>query len=197
MRPAEEDAARQGLADRLLALFRERGGGLYLGEAVSQREHALQAAAAAEREGADPALIAAALLHDVGHLLHDLPEDGAAHGVDDRHEVVGHQFLARHFGPAVAEPVRLHVSAKRYLCQLDPHYGQSLSDASRRSLALQGGPYSPAEAAAFAKQPFAPQAIRLRRWDDEAKIVGLATPELEHFRPHLLAALEQAPPRHE
>jgi phosphonate degradation associated HDIG domain protein len=173
---------------RILTLFRERGDAAYLGEAVSQTEHALQTAWAAEKAGADSDLIAAALLHDIGHLLHHFPEDCADHGVDDRHEELGARWLARHFGPAVSEPVRLHVPAKRYLCAVEPKYLHGLSPASTRSLQLQGGPFTPEEAAHFRDGPFSRAAVLLRRWDEEAKVPGLKTPDLEHFRPHLEAA---------
>jgi phosphonate degradation associated HDIG domain protein len=173
----------------ILALFEERGSAAYVGEAVSQREHALQAAWAAERDGASPALIAAALLHDVGHLLHDLPEDCALDGIDSRHEERGRAWLAAHFGPAVTEPIRLHVAAKRYLCATNAAYRDALSPASVRSLQLQGGAFTPEEAAEFIRQPFAAEAVALRRWDDAAKVPGLSVPGLGHFRPRLEAAL--------
>src|SRR5262245_61942543 len=102
--------------DRLFALFHERGVGAYFGEAVTETEHALQCACLAEQAGAAPELVAAALLHDVGHLMHGLGEDVADRGIDGRHEAVGAAWLGRHFGPTVAVPVRLHVAAKRYLC---------------------------------------------------------------------------------
>src|SRR5438309_8788853 len=111
--------------------FDAHGDQLYIGEPVSMTEHMLQAAYAAEQDGAGPTLVAAALLHDYGHLIHDLPEDSAEHGVDTRHEDVGFDFLARHFPPAVVDPVRLHVAAKRYLCAVEPKYLEQLSDASR------------------------------------------------------------------
>src|SRR5690349_10889305 len=132
------------VVDTIAGLFASRGQALYFGEAVSEAEHALQAAHLAEREGAGDDLVAAALLHDIGHLLHGLGEDVADRGVDGRHEVAGHAWLARWFAPAVAEPVRLHVAAKRYLCATDPAYLARLSPASRQSLELQGGPFSPA-----------------------------------------------------
>jgi phosphonate degradation associated HDIG domain protein len=174
--------------DFLLRLFKERGDGAYLGEPVSQTEHALQTAWAAEQAGAGSAVIAAALLHDVGHLLHDLPEDCALAGIDDAHEARGARWLAQHFGPEVAEPVRLHVSAKRFLCATDPTYAGQLSEASLRSLQLQGGPFTPDEAAQFRRHPHAEAAITLRRLDEQAKVPGLPTPSLEHFRPCLEAA---------
>jgi phosphonate degradation associated HDIG domain protein len=173
------------VVDTITELFTTRGHAEYHGEAVTQEEHALQAAHLAEKEGADDALVAAALLHDVGHLLHRFGEHAAEHGVDDRHEQLGRAWLARWFCPAVAEPVRLHVAAKRYLCATDPAYAAKLSPASRLSLELQGGPFTPAEAAAFEADPHHAAAVRLRRWDDAAKVPGLAVPPLAHYCPRL------------
>jgi [1-hydroxy-2-(trimethylamino)ethyl]phosphonate dioxygenase len=168
----------------ILALYQRRGPATY-GEGVTQNEHALQAALLAEKSGAKPALIAAALLHDIGHLLHELPEDIAEQGVDTRHEALGSAWLSQHFGPEVSEPVRLHVAAKRYLCRVEPAYFDALSEASKLSLRLQGGPMSMEEAEAFAALPVALDAVQVRRWDDEAKRVGLQTPAFEYFIPYL------------
>lgn len=171
--------------DRLLFqitdLFARRGREMYAGEPVTQTEHALQTAWQAEDNGARPALVAAALLHDVGHLLHDLRDDCADEGIDDRHEALGAEWLARHFGPDVVEPVRLHVAAKRYRCAVDPDYQQRLSDASRLSLTLQGGPFNESQARHFEDHPYFQDAVRLRLWDEAAKIPDLETPPLEHF----------------
>jgi phosphonate degradation associated HDIG domain protein len=177
-----------GLIDEIFRVFREYGAEQYLGEQVSMTEHMLQSAYAAEQEGAPARLVAAALLHDYGHFIHDLDADAADHGIDTRHEEVGYAFLAEHFGPEVAEPIRLHVAAKRYLCATDPSYLAELSPASLHSLSLQGGPYSAPEAAAFEASPFAADAVRLRRWDDVGKVAGLETPDLEHYRATLEAA---------
>jgi gamma-butyrobetaine dioxygenase len=176
------------LIDEIFRVFREQGAGEYLGEPVSMTEHMLQSAYAAEQEGAPPRLVAAALLHDYGHFIHDLPSDSAQHGVDTQHEEVAHAFLSRHFGPEIAEPIRMHVAAKRYLCAIDPSYMEQLSPASILSLELQGGPYSPQEVAEFDESLYAEAAVRLRRWDDVGKIAGLPTPDLEHYR----AVLEEA-----
>jgi phosphonate degradation associated HDIG domain protein len=178
--------------DQILRLFEERGDSAYIGEPVSQTEHALQAAWAAEKAGAPSALISAALLHDIGHLLHDLPEECAHHGIDDAHEGLGALWLGPHFVPEVIEAIRLHVSAKRYLCAMEPEYLERLSPASVLSLKLQGGPMPGDEAGRFRQNPFAEAAVAVRRWDDEAKIEGLQTPELDHFRPHLVASLRRS-----
>jgi len=170
------------VVDEIFACFRSKGDAAYLGEPVSLSEHMLQSAAAAERDGAPGTLVAAALLHDLGHLLHDLPDDSAEHGVDTLHEEVGFDYLARHFPPEVVEPVRMHVAAKRYLCAIEPTYLDALSPASRLSLELQGGPMGEAEAVAFASSPHIEAAVRLRRYDDIGKEPGIATPQLEHYR---------------
>jgi phosphonate degradation associated HDIG domain protein len=177
------------VVDEILRTFRERGAAAYLGEPVSLAEHSLQSAHAAEQDGAGPTLVAAALLHDYGHLIHDLPADCAEHGIDSRHEDVGHAFLARHFGPEVVEPIRMHVAAKRYLCAVDASYLAGLSPASLLSLELQGGPCDEDEVADFESSPFAQDAVRLRRYDDVGKVAGAPTPDLEHYRPVLEAAL--------
>jgi len=177
-----------GVVDTIIRTFRERGAAAYLGEPVSLAEHSLQTALAAERDCAHATLVVAALLHDYGHLIHDLREDAAEHGVDTRHEDVGYAFLGQHFGPEVVEPIRMHVAAKRYLCAVDPTYLAALSPASALSLALQGGPYGAEEVAEFECSPFAGDAVRLRRYDDVGKAPGVRTPDLEHYR----AALESA-----
>ncbi|HVH73485.1 MAG TPA: HD domain-containing protein [Stellaceae bacterium] len=177
--------------DRLLGLLATKGGAQYGEEAISQLQHALQSAALAEAEGAPAATVAAALLHDIGHLLHKHGPSPALRGIDDRHEAIGGKALARDFGPAVAEPVRLHVAAKRWLCGADPAYFARLSPASVRSLALQGGAMREDEAAAFLARPHAEAAIRVRRWDDAAKVPGTQTPPLEHYRAVLEAALDR------
>jgi [1-hydroxy-2-(trimethylamino)ethyl]phosphonate dioxygenase len=162
-------------------LFTERGYSQYGGEAVSQLEHALQAAMFAERDQASPELICAALLHDIGHLLHNLPNDAPETGIDDVHESLGGRWAVRWFGPAVVRPLALHVSAKRYLCATDPAYYQRLSEPSVLSLRLQGGPMSPDEVNAFEADPYFADAVRLRHWDEAAKVVDLETPPLDHF----------------
>lgn len=175
------------LTGQLLAIYTQRATRRYGLSAVNQLQHALQAATLAQRAGETPAMIVATLLHDIGHMIHGLGENPAAEGVDDRHEVAGADWLAQHFGVAVSEPVRLHVPAKRYLVATQPGYAQALSSDSVRSLALQGGPMSPAEIDAFDRLPFADDARRLRRFDEAAKDPQAVTPAFEAFLPLVLA----------
>ncbi len=177
------------IVDEIVRLFASKGQAAYHGEAVSQTEHALQSAHLAKTAGAPDALVVAALLHDVGHLIGGEAEDIADRGVDGRHEDEGADWLARHFGDAVAGPVRLHVAAKRYLCAVDAEYRARLSPASLRSLALQGGAMAADESARFEADPNHRAALMLRRWDDEAKVPGLAVPGLDRYRALLEAAL--------
>ncbi len=165
----------------VLELFEQRGSAPYGGECVTQLEHALQCAALAEADGAGPELITASLLHDLGHLVHDLGDDAAEHGVDDKHEFRALHLLRRAFTAPVLEPIRLHVDAKRYLCIADQGYHALLSPASQLSLSLQGGAFDAHSARHFIEQPCARDAVRLRLWDDLAKIPGATVPTLEHY----------------
>ncbi|MBM3597879.1 MAG: HD domain-containing protein [Alphaproteobacteria bacterium] len=162
--------------DELIALYQSEGAAQYGREAVTQAQHALQCAALAEAEGAAPALVAAALLHDVGHLLARQDRDPAkARKKDDKHEDIGSGYLKDLFGLDVAEPVRLHVGAKRYLCTVEPVYFDILSPASVRSLELQGGRLAEEQVEAFRGNRYAEDAVRLRCWDDRAKVAGAPT----------------------
>lgn len=172
----------------ICVLFARKGGRAYAGEPVNQIEHALQTAMRAEDEGASPALVTAALLHDLGHLLNDQGESPTLRGVDDLHQFAALPFLRALFADDVLEPIRLHVDAKRYLCATRDGYAEALSADSRRSLALQGGMFTPEEARAFIAQPYGQDAVRLRLWDDLAKVDGAVTPPLAHF----VAAIETA-----
>ncbi|MEU9865357.1 phosphonate degradation HD-domain oxygenase [Streptomyces sp. NPDC047971] len=175
--------------DILAALFDGEGSAAYLGEAVTQAQHMLQAGALAETAGAPPHLIAAALLHDVGHFRGTVTgRDLMEHGTDNRHSHTGADWLGQWFGPEVTEPVRLHVAAKRYLCAVEPGYADLLSEASVHTLAVQGGPMTDAQARAFAAHPGAGDAVAVRRWDEQAKDPDLPTPDFDHFR-SLLAGL--------
>jgi len=169
------------IIDELFGLFSRFGDRDY-GEAVSQRDHALQAAYFARIDGAADSVVAAALLHDIGQFLDDAGEAAEAEGRDARHEISGGDYLAPYFPPSVVEPIRLHVPAKRYLCAMEIGYRESLSAASELSLRLQGGPFNEAEAASFARLPFAADAVRVRRYDDLGKRQGLMLPPLESYR---------------
>ena len=163
------------------ALYAAMGARMYSGEPVTQLEHALQTAWLAERAGASPALVAASLLHDIGHMVNDCGETPTERGVDDLHQYQALAALRGVFGEDVLEPIRWHVDAKRYLCFARPEYHECLSPDSKRSLALQGGVFSAAEASAFLLQPGARDAVMLRIWDDLAKQDGLRSPTLAHF----------------
>ncbi len=179
----------EAFVSRLFDLFAELGPRHY-GEGVSQTEHALQTAHHARADGAGDALVAASLLHDVGHFLQRLGEDAADQGLDDRHEHIGAGYLARAFGPEVVEPIRLHVEAKRYLATFEPGYRDLLSDASLKSLALQGGEMATAEARIFLAHPASAAAIRLRRYDEQGKATGVVLDGLETYRDMLCALID-------
>jgi phosphonate degradation associated HDIG domain protein len=178
--------------DDLFAILEGLGRKQYGDTTVSQYEHAVQCALMAEQAGAGSALIAAALFHDIGHLVERERYSMIERGEDAHHEQAGARYLAQWFGRDVTEPVRLHVPAKRYLTATDPTYAATLSPASTRSLKAQGGPFTPAEAEAFLAQSHAEQAIALRRWDEEAKVRGAAIPSLGHFRDHVAACRRAA-----
>jgi len=172
------------------------------GEQVSMLEHSVQCAMFAQRDGASDALVAAALLHDIGSFVSS--PDGA-YG-EYAHDRSGGAWLAQRFPPAVSEPVRLHVAAKRYLCCVQPDYAHRLSPASLHTLAHQGGPMREHEARAFEREAYFADAVRLRRWDDEGKVAGMPVPSSSSFhallrrvldeaaRPDTVAAVQHPPP---
>ena len=179
--------------EELRALFAEAEGADYIGEAVTQLAHALQAAYLASRAGADDEDVLGALLHDVGHLC--APAGSTRMGADGvaRHEDVGASYLASlGFAPSVCERVRGHVAAKRYLVSTRPDYGRRLSAASRRTLEHQGGPMGADERAAFEASPLAAAWLRLRSWDEAAKEPALEVPGFDAYVPRLEAHLRTA-----
>lgn len=179
--------------DTILRTFSERGSQAYGSECVTQLEHALQCAQIALDERANDTMVVAALLHDIGHILdaESLPKDSDGN-LDDRHEEHAYDWLVAHFGTAVADPVRLHVPAKRYLCTVEPEYVNALSPTSHKSYLDQGGPMVEKELARFRAEPHYDAALRLRRWDDAAKVAGKVTPPIEDFVPPLRSVLKSA-----
>jgi phosphonate degradation associated HDIG domain protein len=178
--------------DDLHGLYAERGAQRYeingrIG-GVTQLQHALQCAAWARETGAPDTLVAAALLHDLGHLLYEQDGDEMGADHDDVHQYAALPFLRPHLPSAVLEPIKLHVDAKRWLCGTEPAYWATLSAGSQRSLELQGGPFSAEAAQAFIAQPHAAQAVQLRRWDDQSKDPARSVPGFESYR-ELLARL--------
>jgi gamma-butyrobetaine dioxygenase len=168
--------------EAIAELFAGPGARAYLGEAVTIGEHMRQAGALAEAAGAGSPLVAAALLHDIGHLRNE---------TDARHGDAGARWLSQWFGEPVTEPVRLHIAAKRYLCATEPGYFGLLSPESVRTLTLQGGPMTAEQAAAFEALPYARDAVAVRRWDDEAKDPSVTPPPVAHFAA-LLESLTQS-----
>ena len=166
-------------------IFERRGADSYLGEQVTMSQHMLQAAMLAEQAGADESTIAAALLHDIGHYTNEFPDDALDRDIDNRHDAAGAAVLALFFPEQVTECVRHHVDAKRYLCATESGYFDCLSPASVHTLRLQGGPMTDAEAVRFADLPHRDAILRVRKWDDEAKVAGRETPPFSHYEPLL------------
>ncbi len=177
-------------------LFASEGGREYFGEPVSVAAHMLQAATSAARDGARDHLVAAALLHDIGHIISPRASTHTSPTEEDlRHEHFGADWLSLWFPPEVTEPVRLHVPAKRYLCALEAGYLASRSPASVRSLDLQGGPMTPEEAFLFSGMAYAAEAVAVRRWDEQAKNPDATTLDFDHFRPLLERVLRSGQTR--
>jgi phosphonate degradation associated HDIG domain protein len=179
------------IIDLIADIFERRGAESYLGEAVTMSEHMLQGACLAEREGVPDELVAAALLHDIGHYTNEFGEDYIERGIDNRHDEAGAAVLAPFFPPVVTACVRLHVAAKRYLCATDPGYVAKLSPASVATLRLQGGPMTPAEVATFERDPYHREAVRVRLWDEGGKVPGMATPPFAHYAPLLRRVVDR------
>ncbi|MFF2380676.1 TauD/TfdA family dioxygenase [Streptomyces sp. NPDC058108] len=188
----QRHAAGEEFLDELAGLFAGEGAGAYLGEPVTMAQHMLQAAARAQEAGAADALVAAALLHDVGHFHGPVTGEDLMAGTDNRHSHTGADRLADWFGPEVTEPIRLHVAAKRYLCAVEPEYLGLLTEASVYTLQVQGGPMSAPEVAEYEANPYAADGVAVRRWDDQGKDPEASAPDFAHFRPLLAALLRTA-----
>jgi phosphonate degradation associated HDIG domain protein len=183
------DLTEGDIVERLADIFARRGADAYLGERVTMAEHMLQTAALAAADGAPDTLVAAALLHDIGHFTSDLGSYAPDDAVDRRHEAAGAEALGGYFPAGVTESVRLHVAAKRYLCATGPTYAARLSEASQHTLSLQGGAMTVREVADFRRSPFHADAVRIRLWDDAGKVAGVRTPSFKDFLPFLRRVL--------
>jgi len=181
-KPLLADLRPDNLVDRLDVLFAVIVRESYLGENVTIGDHMLQCAALATAEGAPDALVAAALLHDVGYYLDPVPDNENETRPARRHDVAAGRVLAAFLPEAAVAPIRLHVDAKRYLCAVEPSYRARLSPASIHTMALQGGIMGQEEAAGFAARPFSGDACRLRRWDDAGKVADAAVPGFASYR---------------
>lgn len=179
------ELTRDTIVPFLAEIFEKNASGEYLGEPVTIGAHMLQCAQLAEQAGASDEVVAAALLHDVGHFTHEFESDAADHDIDTVHEEAGARVLADWFPRLVVDCVRYHVDAKRYLCATDPSYFDKLSEASIHSLKLQGGPMSTDEVTAFQANPGLDDIIQVRLWDEQGKDPALSTPAFAHYVPVL------------
>jgi phosphonate degradation associated HDIG domain protein len=182
---------RETIVPFIADIFLRRGAESYLGEAVTMSEHMLQGAFLAEQSGAADELVAAALLHDIGHYTNEFGDDYIDQGIDNMHDEAGARVLEGFFPAVVVACVRLHVAAKRYLCATDPSYFDRLSAASLATLKLQGGPMSPAEVAEFRNDRFHREAVRVRLWDEAGKVPGMATPPFDYYAPLLQRVIDR------
>ncbi|KAK3677903.1 hypothetical protein LTR78_001998 [Recurvomyces mirabilis] len=168
-----------------------KGQGDYIGEQISQLAHSLQAAHLATTNNADDETVLAALLHDIGQFLPALEIQSIAREVRSMstggvgrigHERIGEEYLLKlGFSQKIGSLVGSHVAAKRYLCAVDPAYHSTLSEASKKSLIFQGGPMHGEELEQWAANPWCPDMVRLRKWDDGAKVVGLEVAPAEAY----------------
>ena len=183
MKPDELNTG--NIVEFIAEIFERRGAESYLGEPVTMSEHMLQGAWLAEQDGAPEELVAAALLHDIGHYTSEFGTYSPDDVEDKHHDEAGGEVLAPFFPPVIVECVRLHVSAKRYLCATDPTYFAKLSPASVHTLSLQGGPMSAEEVAEFRRNPFHDEAVRVRIWDEGGKVADMKTRAFRDYVPLL------------
>ncbi len=175
----------EDIVSYIINLLQTKGSDIQYGnEDVTQLEHALQCAELAEQHKLSNATITAALLHDIGHLLYE-NDDPIHEGKDGYHENLGADYLSKYFKENVTIPIRAHVDSKRYLSKVEEGYYESLSEASKLSLKVQGGPFSEEEAEKFIQKPFMKEAVEMRRFDDLAKVLNKKTQDLNHFRHYL------------
>ena len=179
------DISERTIVGFLADIFERRGGEEYLGEPVTMAEHMLQGAHLAEVNGEPDEIVAAALLHDIGHFTSEFGTFSMTDTHDRHHENAGADVLAEFFPSVVTDCVRHHVAAKRYLCAVDPGYLDKLSEASLHSLRLQGGPMSEQEVAAFEREPNLADIVKVRYLDDAGKEPDMKMPGFSHYAPML------------
>ena len=185
----------ENLVEFIADIFERRGADSYLGESVTMSQHMLQGAWQAEAYGSDDEIIAAALLHDIGHYTSEFPADMVGAGQDNYHEEAGAYLLEGFFSKRIVSCVRYHVPAKRYLCLIDQNYYDDLSDASKHTLELQGGLMSLEEMQEFSETPYLDDILQVRRWDDLAKDPLLETPPFYYYQPILKRLVKSETPR--
>jgi phosphonate degradation associated HDIG domain protein len=182
------------VADEIMTMYKRHGGNEYAGEKVTQLEHMVQASQLAEQQGYDEEVILAAFLHDIGHICVAAQGDSemGEYGIKNHEEIAAHFLADKRFSKKIIRLVGAHVDAKRYLTYRYPEYYEQLSEASKKTLEYQGGKMSAEEAIMFEKDPLFDLIIQMRKWDEEAKIEGLAVPELDYYHQLLLKHLQQS-----
>ncbi len=190
-KPDVTSLTKENIVDFIGDIFERRGADSYLGEQVTMSEHMLQGAELAEKSGGSDEIVAAALLHDIGHYTNEFPDDALEQGIDNHHDEAGAAVLAKFFPPIVIECVRCHVAAKRYLCATDKEYFGKLSEASVHTLGLQGGPMNEEEVAEFEKNPHLRDIVQVRYWDDQGKVPNHITPDFAYYAPMLQRVVDR------
>jgi len=168
----------------IISLFEKYGSSDYIGEPITQTEHMIQAAMFAEENKEDLHSILAAFLHDIGHLLeiNDSAKYMGKLGIMN-HEVIGKEYLlSKGFSHKTASLVENHVKAKRYLVTKFPDYLEKLSPASRETLLHQKGLMNNQEIIEFEADPLFQESLRIRGYDDKAKIIGYKIKPLDYYR---------------
>jgi len=181
------------IVDEIFSLYENHGNADYIGEPVSQLEHMCQAAQLAEEEGHDDEVVLAAFFHDIGHLCEFIMPVELMEGVGVLdHESIGQEYLVKKgFSERIAKLVKSHVEAKRFLTFKFPEYFEKLSDASKLTLQHQGGRMNAEEAEAFEADPMFDIYIKMRTWDDLAKITNKALPDLNRYKQMAISHLMQ------
>ncbi len=187
----QQNLSSDTIVDFIGNIFLRRGADSYLGEDVTMSEHMLQGAQLAEQSGASDEVVAAILLHDIGHYTSEFPEDSLEKGINNYHDEAGAAVLQSWFPALVTDCVKYHVAAKRYLCAIDPDYFAKLSDASVHTLKLQGGPMSAEEVRDFEQLRHRKEIVQVRLWDDEGKVAGVETPDFAYYAPLLQRVVDQ------